>query len=265
MAHNLVKLSEVINDFIVSIEGDDFVSNVTRTYVRQVALRGIREFGFDISGKVRSLKLTAEANGSYTLPDDFASIVRVGLAGSDGMVYPLALNNNLNMSQIYTTDPPTDADSDGFFDREDNTDGSGGTTILGNEEALMFNNYAYNQTAGRTYGMGGGIYVGEYRLNRDQNRLETDSGTTGTLVLEYVADEARAKDPQIPVEAEEALFAFMYFRIVERKRNVPAAEKARARQEYYNERRKANARLKTFNKDEALRVIRKNFKQAPKY
>jgi hypothetical protein len=41
-------------------------------------------------------------------------------------------------------------------------------------------------------------------------------------------------------------------------------EKMRARQEYYNERRLANARLKSFTKEEALKTIRKNFKQSPK-
>ena len=46
---------------------------------------------------------------------------------------------------------------------------------------------------------------------------------------------------------------------------VPANEKARARAEYYNERRKAKARLSNFSKQEALNTIRKNFMQAPKY
>ena len=41
-------------------------------------------------------------------------------------------------------------------------------------------------------------------------------------------------------------------------------EKQRARSEYYNELRKANARLSTFSKDEALQVIRRNFRQSPK-
>jgi hypothetical protein len=45
---------------------------------------------------------------------------------------------------------------------------------------------------------------------------------------------------------------------------VPLGEKGRARQEYYNERRLANSRLKSFTKDEALKTIRKNFKQSPK-
>jgi len=57
----------------------------------------------------------------------------------------------------------------------------------------------------------------------------------------------------------------MYYKLIERKASVPAGEKARARSEYYNERRKANARLSTFTKEEALKTIRKNFMQAPKY
>ena len=64
--------------------------------------------------------------------------------------------------------------------------------------------------------------------------------------------------------AEEALLSYMYYKMIERKAAVPANEKARARAEYYNERRKANARMKSFTKEEALRTIRKNYKQAPK-
>ena len=67
------------------------------------------------------------------------------------------------------------------------------------------------------------------------------------------------------VYAEEALRSYIYYKLIERKASVPAGEKARARSEYYNERRKANARLSTFTKEEALKTIRKNFMQAPKY
>jgi hypothetical protein len=67
------------------------------------------------------------------------------------------------------------------------------------------------------------------------------------------------------VYAEEALRAYIYYRMVERKSSVPANEKARARQEYYNERRIANARMKSFSKDELMRTIRKNYKQSPKF
>ena len=114
--------------------------------------------------------------------------------------------------------------------------------------------------------MGGGFYEGEYRLNLDQNRIELAVNTgTSEIVIEYIADEARSSNPTVHVEAEEALRSYIYYRLIERKSSVPMAEKSRARSEYYNERRKANARLKAFSQEEALKTIRKNFKQSPKY
>ena len=116
------------------------------------------------------------------------------------------------------------------------------------------------------YGVGGGYAVGEYRLNLDEDRIELRMDGSGSeVVLEYIADEARSTDPEVHVYAEEALRCYIYYKAVERKASVPANEKARARVEFYNERRKANSRLSNFTKAEALSTIRRNFKQAPKY
>ena len=107
---------------------------------------------------------------------------------------------------------------------------------------------------------------GNFRVNLDQNRIELEANDSiSEIVIEYVADEARSKNPSVHVYIEEALMAYMYYKIIERKSSVPANEKARARQEYYNERRKANARMKSFGKEDALRTIRKNYKQSPKF
>ena len=95
--------------------------------------------------------------------------------------------------------------------------------------------------------------------------FEIDANGTGDVVLEYISDEARSTNPVIHVYAEEALRCYIYYKLCERKSTIPANEKARARKEYYNERRKAKARLSNFSKEEALKTIRKNFMQAPKY
>ena len=129
----------------------------------------------------------------------------------------------------------------------------------------MFENYLYQGGSGRLYGIGGGHGAGQYRLNLDEDRIELKISDSSEVVLEYIADEARSTDPEVHVYAEEALRSYMYYKIVERKSSVPANEKARARAEYYNERRKANARLSNFTKEEALSTIRRNFMQAPKY
>jgi hypothetical protein len=103
-------------------------------------------------------------------------------------------------------------------------------------------------------------------MNYDQNRIELGSAPGfSDVVIEYIADEARSANPSVHLYAESAVRSYIYYKIIERKSNVPSVEKSRARAEYYNERRLANSRLKSFNMTEALKTIRKNFKQTVKF
>ena len=280
MARNTVPLSQVIKDFIITLDGDDYASNASDSAIRNFALRGIREIGFDLSKKVKSLKLNINTeNNTVELPDDFVDLVKVGIVDSDGIVRVFGQNKNINYSRsytntndalqenIYTSEGAVDTDNDGVYDRiDDKTSTTNTPGETDNLDHYIFENYLYQGGYGRLYGVGGGNLAGDYRLNLDQNRLEVDTNSGySQVVIEYVADEARAANPSVHVYIEEALRSYIYYKIIERKASVPANEKARARSEYYNERRKANARMSNFTKEEALRTIRKNFQQAPKY
>ena len=268
-------LRQVVDDFIITMDSDDFISNVNDAAIRNIALRGIREFGFDVSSRVRSLKRTVASNNTVTLPDDYVDLVKLGVVGEDGVVHILSQNKNINYSQKMESPDSTSDSANGplniganlIGDREDDKSSTSGTNSTDNDfDYYVFQNYLYQGGLGRLYGVGGGHLRGEYRVNLDQNRIEIDTeSSVSEVVLEYVADEARSTNPVIHVYAEEALRCFMYYKLCERKSTVPANEKMRARAEYYNERRKAKARLGNFTKDEALKTIRKNFKQAPKY
>ena len=276
---NKVKLSQIIRDFIITMDDDDYVSNVSDVAIRNFALRGIREIGFDLGKKIKSIKLTVESNDTITLPDDYVDVSKIGIVGGDGIVRALTMNGNLNYSRKYEVDSagaatnethdseegPLDIEGNIVKDREDDKT-STSSSSTDDFNAFIFENYIFQGGTGRLYGVGGGSSPGEFRINLDQNRIEVSSNTDFTnLVMEYVADEARSTDPEVHVYAEEALRSYIYYKLVERKASVPANEKARARTEYYNERRKANARLSHFTKSEALKVIRKNFMQAPKF
>ena len=276
---NKVKLSQIIRDFIITMDDDDYVSNASDVAIRNFALRGIREIGFDLGKKIKSIKLSVESNDTITLPDDYVDVSKIGIVGGDGIVRALTMNGNLNYSRKYEVDSagaatnethdseegPLDIEGNIIKDREDDKT-STSSSSTDDFNAFIFENYIFQGGTGRLYGVGGGSSPGEFRINLDQNRIEVSSNTDFTnLVMEYVADEARSTDPEVHVYAEEALRSYIYYKLVERKASVPANEKARARTEYYNERRKANARLSHFTKDEALKVIRKNFMQAPKF
>ena len=281
--HNYVSLREVIVDYMLTMDEDDYASSATEYAIRNMALRGIREFGFDVQPRVRSLKRTLESNNTIVLPDDFVDVIKIGTVDENGIVRAFAENKNLNISQIEDGTATSNSGSQGLDDFgqtgnrrpipdnrvNDTKDDLTATNSEANNEDIdwyIFENYLYQGSLGRMYGLGGGKLRGTYRINYDQNRIEIDSEAGVTeVVIEYVSDAARSTDPVIHVYAEEALRAFIYYKIVERKSSVPAAEKARARQEYYNERRKARARLSNFSKTEALNVIRRNFKLVPKY
>ena len=280
MARNTVPLNQVINDFIITLADDDYAGHASDVQVRTHALRGIREMGFDLSKVIRSVKITVDStNDTIELPDDFVDWCKVGVVGSDGIVYVLGENKNVNYSQAYANASgtkvgnaasATDSDGDGVFDRIDSKGATTGASASSNDlsqgfDSYVFRNYVYGAANG-LYGVGGGHLEGGFRFNLDQNRIELEGNDSiSEVVIEYVADEARAKNPSIHVYVEEALMSYMYYKIIERKSSVPANEKARARQEYYNERRKANARMKSFTKEEALKTIRKNYKQSPKF
>jgi len=274
MARNTIKVSQIVNDFLLTMGHDDFVNDIDEAVLKNFAKRGIREFGFDMMNRVKSLKLSVNsATDTVDLPDDYVDMVKIGIVGTDGIVYVLGENKNINISQKYKTDSnnnPIDSNNDGVFDRVESKGATSSTNnstsnISDGFEDYVFRNYVYGGSEGRLYGVGGGQYEGGYRINLDQNRIEMQTSNNITeVVIEYIADEARSVDPTVHIYLEEALRSYMYFKIVERKSSVPMGEKQRARAEYYNERRKANARMKAFSKEEALKTIRKNFKQAPK-
>jgi hypothetical protein len=245
MAQDTVSLEQIVTDFVFSIDSDDYVNNVSDTMVRNLALRGIRDLGFDIMKRIKAANLNVSATNTVTLPADYVDLLKIGIVGEDGLVYVFGENKNKNLLANNAGDLPD--------------------YLLGYSD-FIYRNFVNSTTDGRLYGYGGGHYSGEYRINLEENRIELTLGTgTDTVYIEYIADEALAANPSVHVYAEQAIRAYIYYHLVERKSNVPAVEKARARQEYYNERRLANARLKSFSKEEALKTIRKNFVQSPKY
>lgn len=273
MARNTVSIDQIVGDFILTSEGDDYTSNVSDILVRNYALRGIREIGFDISRRIQSLKLDVEtSNNTVPLPDDFVDIIKLGVVGSDGKVYVFAQDSNINISQKYSRNNANstfDTDGDGVLDREDSKGSTSGFGASENAsdgfDSYIFRNFIYGTDQGGLYGLGGGHKLGYYRMNLDQNRIELDTDNNySEVVVEYISDQARASNPVVHVYAEEALRSYIYYKVIERKSNVPMGEKQRARSEFYNELRKARARLSTFTKDEALQVIRRNFRQSPK-
>lgn len=255
-----ISISDIVQDIMFSIEDDDFLSNTSEVLLTNYARRGIKEMDFDFGQHIKSIKYTVNtATQTLDIPSDCVDVVKIGVVGSDGMVYVLANNKNINYSHTQPSTAGTDSTPD-----KTPTATPGGSSDSEFDQ-FVFHNYFANGTYGQLYGLGGGQRYGEYRVNWHQGRIEFSSTNDLTeVVLEYLTDNYLDSSPNIHTYAEEALRAYIYYRLIERKASVPMGEKQRARKEYYNELRKAKARLSSFTKEDALQVIRKNFKQSPK-
>ena len=97
MSMNKVKLSQIIRDFMITLDHDDYVSNVSDVAIRNMALRGIREIGFDIGEKLRSLKVSVESNDTITLPDDYVDVSKIGI------IYKHLIPNSIGPVIVYAT------------------------------------------------------------------------------------------------------------------------------------------------------------------
>lgn len=269
MARNTVTIDDVVNEFVLLKDEDGYIGSAEESTIRNFALRGVREMGFDIMKRIKSLKLTPNQTlGTVDLPDDFVDWTKIGIIGSDGLIYVFGENKNISSTMKYKVDSnnnPIDSDGDGVNDRVDAKTLSDGDSIFKGYQSYIYRNYIYESTEGGIYGIGGGRYSGEFKINYEQNRIEISINDTVTEVaIEYIADEARSSNPSVHIYAENALHNYIYYKLIERKANVPMVEKQRARQEYYNERRLANSRMKSFTKEEAMKTINKNFKSTVK-
>ena len=65
---NYVTPGQVMDDFVITMDVDDHISNINDAMLRNVALRGIREFGFDVTARIKSLKKSIGTNNTVELP-----------------------------------------------------------------------------------------------------------------------------------------------------------------------------------------------------
>ena len=107
-----------------------------------------------------------------------------------------------------------------------------------------------------------------FNVNTNQAVVSGEETIEGVKVLtssiELIQKGVAGDGPRVHKFCEEALRCYIYYKYIQRKRGVPANEKQMAKRAYYNEKRLARARMMNFNKETAMQISRKAYKQSPK-
>tara|TARA_B100000497_G_C7691985_1_gene421076 strand:+ start:2346 stop:3107 length:762 start_codon:yes stop_codon:yes gene_type:complete len=248
-----VTIDEVVRS--VLIEEGQYTNHKLLQYT-DFAVRTLKELNFDVVQNIRSIELVPhDVNKTrYDLPQDFVNYVKIGIC-TNGVVAPLGEAPGLCLVESY--------DDCGYVVSR-TPDVSFETPI---DTVYWFEGLKNGEFVGKRFGARGGQNSkGYYRVDRENNQLLVDSIAAGsTIIMEYISDGTTA-DGNMKVHsfAEEALRSGIRHRSLRSKRNIPANEKELSRRDFYNEKRLARARMKSFNKDEAMQMARKGFQSAPK-
>ncbi|MAO19536.1 MAG: hypothetical protein CMJ25_02190 [Phycisphaerae bacterium] len=277
-SYQYVSLKDVVNNFQLMYAGDDkLVSNATRYNMLFHAKRGIQEINYDALKNIKILELAVTDDLKFVLPHDYVNYVRISLY-KDGVLFPLIENFQTNFSSAYLQDQNAEI----LFDLSGNALSPENSTldlqrIKGTKPSLYLNNgHPYHNKQG--YCCDGEWYFGfsvggQYGLNTslaNQNpnfRIDKVGGVINfssemggqLVVLEYVSDGMEnGDDDQIVINklAEDYLYAYIRWAILENKFGVQEYIINRARKEKTAKLRNAKIRLSNLHPGRLLMPLR---------
>jgi hypothetical protein len=265
-----ISLQEIVTNYMMSLDPDDYNSTVKRSQVLYQARRGMRELYYDVVRDIRAIKLELSDTLMVTLPQDFINYVRISWVDSDRKLIPMAVNDRIDISISYLQD----AEYGVTFDDD-------GTILLANNDPVIatvsnpapvtansdLGSYSYYGFCGNNFqpnaDMSKYFANGSYKIDKKRGLIVFSSDVFGKeIVLEYISDGMYVGDGETEADtgvhkfAETALMDYIHYALIKNRRNIPFNEKMRSRKEYYNSRRVAKRRISTINKDELLQIFK---------
>jgi len=263
--YQYLTLEEVINNYAMSRDSDDFTSNTQRHKILYQAMRGLRELYFDTLQEVKAIQLELSPALSVVLPPDYINYVRISWVDEFGQLHPMANDPRMSIAQQYLQDHEYNLlfDSDGCV-LKGSPDGGASSSATDSTDGVS-NSYSFCRDGfAPNADMSKYFPNGKYRLDKNAGVIQFGSGIEGkSIVLEYISDGLFTGCEGSPEEeirinkfAESTILDFIYYQLIKNRRQVPYNEKMRARKEYYNSRRITKARINTLRKSEIIQAFK---------
>jgi len=230
---NYITIDSVINDYMD--ESEQSVHKYAKLY--NIAVRGMEKLGLDFFYKIRSVKIPIDTtNYTAQLPNDYISYTKIGVLNSVGEFIPLKFNNKMT---YYADQQP---------DRLELTQDNTLATWYQRDLPLWFN-YWDGYGFQNIYGLpSGSPFVGQFNID-DSNGvvLLNQYFYYDYLMIEYLSSGNPEETYSIPIQFREALLSWLSWRDIAtmpstRKGNL--GDKRDRKNEFYNQRRIANAQFK---------------------
>jgi len=275
-SYQYVSLNDVVNNFILMYVGNDkLINNVEKYNVLFHAKRGIQEINYDALKEIKVLEISVCDDLKFILPPDYVNYVRMSLY-MDGVLRPLSENIQALSSNSYLQDN----DCNVLFDQEGNVlEGMSmldydrifkqGTSIYlgsglyaGKEGWNLDNIWYFQYPIGKRYGLNTETanVNPTYKIDKASGVINFSSTMAGELcILEYISDGMEGgndADVKINKLAEEFLYSYIKWAILNNKLGVQEYVVARAKKEKTALLRNAKIRLSNLHPGRLLMNLR---------
>ncbi len=267
-------LTAIVNEMLAE-EGHGQTNRFARYY--QFGLSFLRRTNFNTSGFPKVKELTINSNDTADLPCDYVRYTRIALC-IDGRLYCLGLDNSLCLNENYN-----DCGVPIGHGNSGNGDLINSIPFVGTP--LIADNYVNGEFVGRMFGIGADNNVfGYYRINQKTNQIlfanltspsdaftstnnsdgVNSSGTTPTVVLEYLADMSiEDGDFQVHPFAVEALKDWIQWKYKQRS-SKPLGEQQLAQQNFNESNRLMRMMFNSSTKEEWVAAFASGNMASPK-
>ena len=269
-SYSYIKLSDVINNFIVAYVGvGKLIQSVKRTDVIFHAKRAMQEFSYDTLKSVNSQELSIPNSLSVAIPQDYVNYVNIYWVDSQGIkhiILPTTLTSNPGEIPLQAYNGQPIQDNFG-----DNTEGTSITEERwANNAAQNINDSAFSWD--RFYDWGGDQLVGQrygldpqhaningsFTINEREGKFSFSADLVDKIIiLEYISDGLSTNmDTRVPKMAEEAMYAYISHAVIASRINQPEYVVQRLRREKSAKLRNTKIRLSNIKLNEIVQVTR---------
>lgn len=237
-------LNSLISEFIASQGKDSYVATVEDYEVLYWMRSGLQNFSFDILKEIKSIELDMFPSGKVVLPKDFVGLVRFSYVDDKGQAHVMIEDERSGIAKSYLQDHEYNILLDHTYE-----------PLEGSPPKSMDLNLVPVCAGCKPVDL---LSSGDYILDKDAGTIMfTRIPKSETFLMEYFSDGLEEADEKVHKFAEEALYDYTYWKLIQRNRNVPANEKERARREFFNSKRLAEARLNPIKWNEIIQILKR--------
>lgn len=182
-------------------ENGKSISDMDRCWI--IALRGLVKLNYAFAAEPKTLRIPKNGNQTVTMPPDCLSWTKIGVLNENGEVVTVKVNNSLttwkdqNPNRISALMP-------------DVNNGVGDLAA-----APFYANYFYNGAYCNLFGLGGGlIQYGECRVDDAHGIVVLNPDFRyDSIIFEYISSPEKDNDYNVPTYLQEAIIAFIAWKM----------------------------------------------------